>query len=440
MSINGTLKKILNASHTFEENERLFMYKYQTLMALIIFSSSVVFVMAFVRYFNGNYKQAIADSLFILVSLSSSFFLRQSKKNYYAVARTLLFSGFAVAIWLLHAVPDSQSRVIWFSMIIAITFFMLNKKEGFYWLFGLVSLLTLIFAYSDFLHLGNLDFGIFIANLIMLTMVLLWYENIKNDNENYLQNHAQTLEDEITKRTKELDRALKEAQAGQKAKDAFFANMSHELRTPLNAIIGFSQILHKQADVPQNIKPYIEKINIAGNNLLKLINTILNFSKIESDNMELHKQTLHVKSFLEELAILIEPQAAAKDIKIIMNIQESIVHADTQLLNQAIVNLLSNAVKFTHNSGTITITSQTEDEEFWLKICDDGVGISQEDQAKLFHPFCQIDNEYQAQVSGTGLGLYLTQKIVKLHGGRIILESQLEKGSCFTIFLPKKEI
>ena len=317
---------------------------------------------------------------------------------------------------------------------------MLNKKEGFYWLFGLVVLLTLIFTYSDFLHLEALDFGIFIANLIMLAMVLLWYENIKNDNESYLQNYAQTLEDEINKRTKELDLALKEAQAGQKAKDAFFANMSHELRTPLNAIIGFSQILHKQADVPEKIKPYIEKINIAGNNLLKLINTILNFSKIESDNMELHKQTLHVKSFLEELAVLIEPQASTKNIKIVMNIQESILFVDTQLLNQAIVNLLSNAVKFTHNSGTITITSQTEDEEFWLKICDDGVGISQEDQAKLFHPFCQVDNEYQAQVSGTGLGLYLTQKIVKLHGGRIILESQLQKGSCFTIFLPKKEI
>ena len=409
-------------------------------MALIILSSSVVFIMAFVRYFNGNYKQAIADSIFIFISLCGSFFLRQSKKNYYAVARTVLFSGFMIAIWLLHAVPESQSRVIWFSMIIAITFFMLNKKEGFYWLGGVVVLLTLLFMYSDFLNLGDLDFGIFIANLIMLAMVLFWYENIKDDNESYLQNHAQTLENEINKRTQELDLALKAAQAGQKAKDAFFANMSHELRTPLNAIIGFSQILHKQVDVPEKIKPYIEKINIAGNNLLKLINTILNFSKIESDNIELHKQALHVKSFLEELAVLIEPQAAAKNIKIIMNIKESIVLADAQLLNQAIVNLLSNAVKFTHNNGTITITSQTVDEEFWLKICDDGVGISQENQVKLFHPFCQLDNEYQAQVSGTGLGLYLTQKIVKLHGGKIILKSQLEQGSCFTIFLPKKEI
>lgn len=431
------LNNLLNASHTFQEDERLFMYKYQTLMALIILSSTIVFIMAFIRYFHGNPKQAFADSLFIVITLIGSYFLRRSKKNYYAVARSVLFSGFGVAIWLIHAAPESQSRVIWFSMIIAIMFFMLNKKEGFYWLFGVITLLCTLFFSSDFLHLGGLDFAIFIANLVMLSMVLLWYEEIKQDNELFLQNNALSLEKQIAQRTEELQLALKEAQTAQKAKDAFFASMSHELRTPLNAIIGFSQIVHKQADIPTKITSYIEKINIAGNNLLTLINTILNFSKIESDSLILSKKPLHVRPFLEELIVLIEPQAQAKNLHIKLDIYEHEIQADAQLLHQALLNILSNAVKFSHSNGTISLTCKAN-EPFWIQICDDGVGIGDENKDKLFQPFSQIDNEYQAKVNGTGLGLYLTKKIIELHGGHISVQSELAKGTCFTIFLEKK--
>ena len=430
-----SIKHFLNASHTFKEDERLLMYKFQTLMALIILSSSVVFIMMFIRYVSGNYKQAVADMIFIMIALFGSYMLTKRKEYYYAVARSVLFSGLAVAIWLLHAVPESQSRIIWFSMIIAILFFMLNKKEGLYWLGGLISVLIVLFLTSDFLHLKTLDFGIFIANLIMLAMVLLWYETIKDDNEHYLAHHATTLEIEITKRTQELQLALQDAQVAEKAKDAFFANMSHELRTPLNAIIGFSQILHKQPDVPEKIKPFIEKINISGNNLLKLINTILNFSKIESDNMQLNIQPLHVSNLIDEVMTLVEPQAKAKELNISLDLDESIIDADGQLLSQALLNILSNAVKFTNVKGEISIFAKQEKENFVIKICDNGVGISKENQAKLFQPFCQLENEYQAKVNGTGLGLYLTQKIIELHGGKILLKSELNKGTCFTILL-----
>jgi signal transduction histidine kinase len=435
MNWNRLINKILNASHTFDENERLFMYKYQTLMAMMIFASSVVFVMIFVRYFSGNIKQAIADSVFILITISGALLLRQKKSYYYPVARVVLFSGLAIATWLIHTVPESQSRVIWFSMIIAVMFFMLNKKEGLLWLGTLILVLSAIFAGSDFLHLKTLDFGIFIANLVMLSLVLLWYEKIKNDNENFLHNYTENLEKEIQQRTQELNLALIEAQAAQKAKDAFFANMSHELRTPLNAIIGFSQILEKQTDLPQRIKLFVEKINISGNNLLKLINTILNFSKIESDNMHLHKSELHVKLFIEELLVLVEPQMHTKRIKLDLSLEDAVLFADVQLLHQAVLNLLSNAVKFTHDSGTITIVTKAQNGRFSIKICDDGVGISQEDQAKLFMPFSQVENIYQPSAAGTGLGLYLTKKIIELHGGEIQLQSREDEGSCFTIFL-----
>ncbi len=245
----------------------------------------------------------------------------------------------------------------------------------------------------------------------------------------------QSLEQKVKERTQELELALKEAHVAQKAKDAFLSTMSHELRTPLNSIIGFSQILFKQADVSEKIKPYIEKINISGNNLLRLINSILNFSKIESDQIQLNKQDINLNNFLREIVVLIEPQAHNKNIKLNISIEENCILVDKQLLNQAIVNLLSNAVKFSHQNGTISIVSKKEDGQVFIQICDNGIGIAHEEQEKLFKPFTQLNNQYQAKVDGTGLGLYITQKIVHLHGGTIELKSELKKGSCFTIFI-----
>lgn len=435
MNFKDRLNSILNASHHFDDSERLFMYKFQTLMALMILTSTVVFFMIFVRYLNGNIHQAIADSIFVFISLGGSILLRQKKEYYYPVARVVLFSGMAIALWLIHGAPESQSRIIWFSMMIAIMFFMLNKKEGFIWLGGLIFILSAIFSSSDFLHLSRLDFGIFLANLVMLSLVLLWYEKIKADNELYLQNQTIDLEEKILQRTHELDNALSKAHQAQKAKDAFFANMSHELRTPLNSIIGFSQILEQQKDLPPRIKPFVEKINISGNNLLRLINTILNFSKIESDNMQLNKHEILIDEFMHEVLVLIEPQAQSKNITLDIALENTKIFVDVQLLHQAVLNILSNAVKFSHENGKITIQAKNEQNQLSIKICDNGVGISKEDQDKLFHPFSQVNNEYQPKVTGTGLGLYLTKKIVELHNGKIMLESEVGKGSCFTIFL-----
>jgi len=247
-----------------------------------------------------------------------------------------------------------------------------------------------------------------------------------------------SLEHKVKERTLALQEALNEAQIAQKAKDAFLSSMSHELRTPLNAIIGFSQILSKQQNLPERIQSFVDKINIAGNNLLKLINSILNFSKIESDQMQIFTQEINIALFLQELLVLIEQQAHAKNIKIKLDVHEQIIVADKQLLNQVILNILSNAIKFTHPHGEISLTSEGEKELFVLKICDNGIGLSLENQEKLFKPFSQIENEYQAKVNGTGLGLYLSQKIIELHGGKIKVESELNKGSCFHIILPLK--
>ena len=149
--------------------------------------------------------------------------------------------------------------------------------------------------------------------------------------------------------------------------------------------------------------------------------------------MQASLQNLSLKGFLEEQLVLVEPQMKEKNIHFRLETDDSVVTIDRQLLGQAIVNLLSNAIKFTHADGEITLSAKHSDSELLIVVCDNGVGIEKEEQALLFQPFAQLKNKYQATVTGTGLGLYLTKKIVELHGGEITLESEPQRGTCFTI-------
>jgi signal transduction histidine kinase len=230
------------------------------------------------------------------------------------------------------------------------------------------------------------------------------------------------------------------AETANRAKDMFLANMSHELRTPLNAIIGFSQILKTRQEIPENLRPYIEKISISGNNLLNLVNTILDFAKIEAGKISYHPKMTLVSDITSEVSIMTSSLATGKNISIEFPKDLSLVlYIDPQLMKQVLLNLLSNAIKFTPDNGKVTLGVDFNEEknEFVLSVCDTGVGMSSEDISKLFTPFTQIDNHLQSSSKGTGLGLVITKRIVEdLHKGRIWVESEVGKGSCFYISLP----
>lgn len=230
------------------------------------------------------------------------------------------------------------------------------------------------------------------------------------------------------------------AETANRAKDMFLANMSHELRTPLNAIIGFSQILKMRQEIPENLRPYIDKISIAGNNLLNLVNTILDFAKIEAGKISYHPKMTLISDITSEVSILTSSLVAAKNISLEFPSDLSLVlYIDPQLMKQVLLNILSNAIKFTPDNGKITLAVDfnQEKKEFILSICDTGVGMSSEDISKLFTPFTQIDNHLQSSSKGTGLGLVITKRIVEdLHKGHIWVESEVGKGSCFYISLP----
>ncbi len=234
------------------------------------------------------------------------------------------------------------------------------------------------------------------------------------------------------------------AESANRAKDMFLANMSHELRTPLNAVNGFSQILMKKKDVPDTVRTYISKINIAGSNLLDLVNTILDFAKLEAGKMQFNPKLSNISKILSEVNTLVEPMALKKNIDFHMaKIVSLNLYIDEKLFKQVLVNLLSNAIKFTTNSGKVELSIEFNYERhvYIFKVKDNGIGISKEGILKLFKPFTQVDDSYKKQDQGTGLGLMISKKIVEdLHKGKIWVESEIGKGSSFYVELPTPPI
>jgi signal transduction histidine kinase len=246
----------------------------------------------------------------------------------------------------------------------------------------------------------------------------------------FIRSHAKVL--------KEREHTLKKAEDVNRAKDSFLANMSHELRTPLNAIIGFSQILMAKKDTPQNVKDIVEKIQLSGKNLLSLVNTILDFSKIEAGEMELHPSDFSLYELGKELGVLVEPMLYKKELSLILEINEEMsITADRQLLKQVLLNLLSNAIKFSSHKESITLSCTLESDKYLMSCCDRGHGIAEDKIATLFDPFTQIREHQKEAIKGTGLGLAIVKRIVELHDGKVWVESEVEKGSCFYITLPR---
>jgi signal transduction histidine kinase/DNA-binding response OmpR family regulator len=263
----------------------------------------------------------------------------------------------------------------------------------------------------------------------------------------------QTLADQIAiaidnARSYELaQQAIEEMRELDLLKSQFLANMSHELRTPLNSIIGFSRVILKGIDGPisELQDQDLTAIYNSGQHLLRLINDILDLSKIDAGKMELSFDDVDVAELLRSVIPTASGLIKEKPITINLVINDNIpiLRADAMRLRQVMINLLSNAAKFTEE-GTITVQAEVQTEinghpEIIVKVIDTGSGISIEDQKKLFQPFSQVDASPTRKTGGTGLGLSISRRLVELHGGRIDVQSTPRKGSTFyfTIPLPK---
>jgi PAS domain S-box-containing protein len=240
-----------------------------------------------------------------------------------------------------------------------------------------------------------------------------------------------------------LAKAKLAAETTNLAKSQFLANMSHELRTPLNAIIGYSEMsIEEMSDlgVPSLI-PDIQKIHGAGQHLLGLINNILDLSKVEAGKVELFVETFEIPALITEVAATLRPMMAKNHNTLVIDCPDDIgsMQADITKLRQSLFNLLSNASKFTEN-GKITLAVSRESVD-WMTFCvsDTGIGMTPEQQAKLFQSFTQADASTTRKYGGTGLGLVITQQFCQLMGGDIQVTSVSGTGTTFTIRLPVGE-
>ncbi|HKW85353.1 MAG TPA: ATP-binding protein, partial [Burkholderiaceae bacterium] len=236
-----------------------------------------------------------------------------------------------------------------------------------------------------------------------------------------------------------------ELERASRAKDRFLATMSHELRTPLNAIIGFTGLMLMK--LPGPLTPDQERqlglVQSSGRHLLSLINDLLDLAKIESGNVELHVEAADGLAVVEEVAQTLRPAAQAKGLRFDLeaSAQPLAVRADRRALNQILLNLANNALKFTAAGGVTLSTRASENGgERWVEfaVADTGVGISAEDQARLFQAFTQVGQAQSRKPEGTGLGLHLSLKLAELMGGHIDVASAPGQGSRFTLRLPRE--
>ena len=223
-------------------------------------------------------------------------------------------------------------------------------------------------------------------------------------------------------------------------KSEFLASMSHELRTPLNAVIGFSEVLLERmfGDLNERQEDYLKDIHDAGRHLLALLGDILDLSKIEAGRMELDLTTFLVDDVIGQALSLVRERAALHGIELTLEAQQGLglVTADELRLKQVLLNLLSNAVKFTPDGGSVGVHARRDAGDLVVTVTDTGIGISREDQARIFDSF-QQGSRSASTTEGTGLGLTLSKQIVELHGGAMWVRSALGEGSTFGLRIPQ---
>lgn len=257
---------------------------------------------------------------------------------------------------------------------------------------------------------------------------------------NQMQHAIQIREEELRKKNNALKVQMTEASEANKLKSQFLANMSHELRTPLNSIIGFTtRVIKNSGDkLPEVQLENLKIVKEEANHLLDLINSLLDYSKIEVGKMEVHPEAFNLVKVIDEVNTMTKTLMEGKPVQYEQKFysEKNIpIVSDRIKIKQILINLLSNAIKYSEK-GTIRLSLEKIKSYYCIKVEDEGLGIAHENIDNIFDEFRQIDGSYTRKVGGTGLGLSITKKFVIMLGGKIEVTSILGVGSCFTVYLP----
>ena len=257
---------------------------------------------------------------------------------------------------------------------------------------------------------------------------------------NHMSTELARLDQEQRRAAEDLKLVNEDLAAASRAKSEFLANMSHELRTPMNAILGFTELVLDDVygEIPDAIREPIGDIQTNGRHLLRLINDVLDLSKIEAGRMELALGRYAVEDVVDTVRASLRSLAAEKGLEFVAEVAPDvpIAYGDAKRLSQCLMNLAGNAIKFTREGRVTIVVGLESDDRLLFRVSDTGIGIPADQLESVFGEFRQVDPTITREFGGTGLGLSITKKFVELHGGRIWVESELDKGSTFYFTIP----
>ncbi|MEO7454889.1 MAG: ATP-binding protein [Gemmatimonadaceae bacterium] len=294
----------------------------------------------------------------------------------------------------------------------------------------------------------NLTGASLLTEVLGIGMILVYVTVFSMHSHTQSQRNVQNLRRireqsaQIAEKSQLVEVSRDAAEAANAAKSTFLANMSHELRTPLNAIIGYGEMLIEEAEDShaEALVPDLEKITTSGKQLLSLINDVLDLSKIEAGRMELYLETFLVSDLVASVTTTIRPLVQKGGNVFESEVEEGLgtIRADLTRLRQVLLNLLSNASKFTSGGRIALRAYRDSDDEVVFVVSDSGIGMTEDQLARLFQPFTQADASTTRKYGGTGLGLTITKHFIEMMGGSIAVESVAESGTSFTVRVPSE--
>ncbi|WP_415522815.1 sensor histidine kinase [Clostridium sp.] len=283
----------------------------------------------------------------------------------------------------------------------------------------------------------NLDLALYVIQSLAcsLFLIIITLDNERKD----FNKHVNILEEKV----KDKDEIINRANEIDKMKMEFLANISHELRTPVNVIFSSIQLVElglTKGDIGSNEKTlnYLKIMKQNCYRLIKLSNNFIDMSKIEAGFMELNLNNVEIVKVIEDITLSIVPFAEERGINIVFDteIEEKIIACDVEKIERVMLNLLSNAIKFTPKDGKIEVYMYEKDNNLHISVKDNGIGIPKYMQDRIFDRFTQVKDGLLKENEGSGIGLSLVKYLVEMHGGRVILESDMNKGCKFNIILP----
>ncbi|MDH5464662.1 MAG: ATP-binding protein, partial [Thiovulaceae bacterium] len=435
--LQSFVKICMSPEKHYQKDEWLLKVKTDTSIIMIFIAAVTLFSLSISNFYHHENFLASVELIITLVLLPALYLLRNKKSSYNPISFLFFITWFIILMIHFTITSNNEINILWFVSFFVTVFFLRDKREGMIWLLITLTYLSTVFLFSKQDHPLS-DYVIMIVNILFISLILFWYEVLKQKDTEHLLQHNDHLEDEIALHTVDLKDAKIKADEQNLAKSEFLANMSHEIRTPLNAIQGFIQLLQEQEDQPQKRK-YLKTIKQSSDTLLEIINDILDISKIESNKLDITHTDFDSHELFNSIKDLFHARSLEKNIFFHVALDPELplyLFSDPLRLRQIITNLLSNALKFTPANGSINFRVTYDRGNLTLSVKDNGIGIPKDRQKKIFEQFSQADGSTTYVYGGTGLGLTISSKLVQLLQGELKVSSQVGLGSEFYFTIP----